>query len=110
MTEIFQDHFDQSLAPDLEKPEPSKPSTARKGNPSQASRGAAVRRAKAKLGDTLDKVLEPKIDDLYYSALSVVIGCSASEVPSKLSVASLSELEAWTEAVSSIGANELKQH
>jgi len=74
-------------------------STARKGNPRQASRGAAVARAKAALGDAIDRRLQIDLEAMEFAMLAGVIGVPADEVPGRLNSATLDELELWTRAI-----------
>lgn len=78
----------------------AKISTARKGNPRSASRGAAVARAKAALGDAIDRRLNLDVEAMELAMLAAVTGIPNSEVRARLNTATLDELEAWTRLIS----------
>ncbi len=73
-------------------------STARRGDPHNASRGAAVERAKMELAEALDRKLEliaVSQDELRMGVLAEVIGCSVGVAREMLGCATLGELEKW---------------
>jgi molybdenum cofactor biosynthesis enzyme len=76
-----------------------KTSTARKGDPLQASRGAAVKRAKAALGDAIDLRLNLDVDRMELDLLAAVTGLPRGDVRERLAVATLEELEQWRAAI-----------
>lgn len=76
-----------------------KPSTARRGNPHQASRGAAVRRAKLALADAIDLKLSYDREAAELALLAKVMGCSVDSARARLTSATLEQLERWTRAV-----------
>ncbi len=73
-------------------------STLRNGNPMAATRGATHKRAKAALGDALDKRLGI-IEAAEFGLLASVIGVGVESVQARLDAATLGELQEWTEAV-----------
>lgn len=77
----------------------AKTSTAKKGNPLQASRGAAVRRAKKALGDAIDARLHLDRERMELDLLAAVTGLPRGEVRARLDVATLEELGRWLAAV-----------
>ncbi len=88
-------------------------STAKKGNPLDASRGAAVERAKAELGDALDAVLgleiaaaddadamsPTKVESAELHLLAGMLHVSTAQALALLERATLGELQAWTKAL-----------
>jgi hypothetical protein len=70
-------------------------STAKKGDPQNASRGAAVRRAKAELGDAIDRLLNLQIEEMELSLLGKTIGVEPDDVRERLNDATLGELLEW---------------
>jgi hypothetical protein len=77
-------------------------STARKGNPSEASRGAAVDRARRLLGDALDERLrleQQSVEEWELDTLATLTGIDRSQLRERLAVATLEELETWTALV-----------
>ncbi len=74
-------------------------STAKHGNPRQASRGAAKRRALSAFGDAVTDALNPRFIAMEQALTCDVIGCTPAELPGRLRVATLAELEQWTAAV-----------
>lgn len=77
----------------------SEPTTAQAGNPKEASRGAAVKRAKAALGDAIEVRLALDFDLIAFDLLGKVIGCERDEVKARLDIATLADLESWTKAI-----------
>jgi len=77
-----------------------KRSTARKGNPGQASRGAAVQRAKVALGDAIDRRLNLDVEAMELALLAGVLGVTAGAVRARLAGATLAELQDWTRLIS----------
>lgn len=73
------------------------PSTAKTGNPTEATRGKGYERALAALGNAIDKRLD--IERQEFELLSQVTGIAAPEVSSRLSAATLGELTAWTDLI-----------
>lgn len=69
--------------------------TARRGDPQNASRGAAVTRAKRELGDAIDALRNINIERMEFELLVEVIGCSLEEVEARLNTATLGELKEW---------------
>lgn len=78
-------------------------STAKNGNPTQASRGAAVKRAKAALGDAIDAKLNLDIEAMELRLLADTIGCDAAFVRGMLDAATLKQLEEWTKKIAASG-------
>ncbi len=77
-------------------------STARKGDPHNASRGAAVQRAKRALGDAIDRRLNREavsVEQREMELLAEVIGCDVVEARARLLVATLGEVEWWTKQI-----------
>lgn len=77
----------------------AKVSTAKKGNPLQASRGAAVKRAKLALVEAIDLRLNLDWDRMELDLLAAVTGIGRGEVRARLAVATLEELERWRAAI-----------
>lgn len=78
--------------------------TTRNGDPADASRGAAVARAKRALGDALDVKLElltVSQEELRMDLLAKAIGPAVSSAAARerLATATLEELGKWTKAV-----------
>jgi hypothetical protein len=79
--------------------------TARKGNPLSASRGAAVRRAKRALGEAIDARLDLDVERMELALLASLIGTAMESVRARLDAATLGEVLAWTEALEGGGTS-----
>jgi hypothetical protein len=74
-----------------------------KANPQFATKGAAVRRAKAALGDAIDERLAIDLEEMEFALLAKVLGCKPTQVKGRLKGATLGELEEWKRLVLSAG-------
>jgi hypothetical protein len=74
-------------------------STARKGNPKDASRGAAVERAKGQLGELLEYAISFDREAASLALLGKLTGLGARQMRERVKCATLAELEAWIRLV-----------
>jgi len=77
----------------------AKKSTARKGNPKAASRGAAVARARTAFHEAHDTRVWAMELLMYAELIGLPVGASRDEIAARLDNASLAELEAWTRQI-----------
>jgi hypothetical protein len=74
-------------------------STAKKGNPKEASRGAAVERAKGQLGELLEYAISFDREAASLALLGKLTGLGARQMRERVKCATLAELEAWIRLV-----------
>ena len=74
-------------------------STAKKGNPREASRGAAVEQAKASLGELLEYAISFDREAASLALLAKLTGIRADQVRTRLARATLGELASWARLV-----------
>lgn len=79
------------------------PSTARRGNPGEASRGAAVARARRAFQEAHDVRVWALELEMYTELVGLPAGASRDQVAHRLDHATLDELEAWTAATKRLG-------
>lgn len=72
-----------------------KTSTAKSGNPREASRGAAVNRAKRELAAAVDAMLI----EIEFSLYADVMGVKPTEVQERMNGATINDVLNWTEAM-----------
>jgi len=69
----------------------------------QATDGVAVQRAKAALGDAIDRRLDLDIETMELTMLARVIGVEPGSVRERLDAATLAELLEWTRRIEASG-------
>ena len=69
----------------------------------QATDGVAVQRAKAALGDAIDRRLDLDIETMELTMLARVIGVEPEKVRERLDAATLAELLEWTRRIEAGG-------
>jgi multidrug efflux pump subunit AcrB len=77
----------------------TKRSTARRGDPGNASRGAAVARAKSHLANLLSLKSSFQREKAEFAILAQAAGIDAGDVRARLANATLDELTDWTSKV-----------
>lgn len=80
-------------------PRAPEPSTAQSGDPGNATRGAAVDRARADLGFVIDARLALDVEQMEIDLLSRTSGIPADQMRQRLAAATLAELTDWAAAI-----------